>query len=121
MAVAEGNVLTMDCVPDKGFFQSGRTNSDVNQERIQAKTTITAEMAFILEAISQINQSFERCGREKLSNMTQGTPYAMSPSQMRNRLEKLERMGLIIKRKGRHGTVLTAEGESTLMEFNGDH
>lgn len=121
LAVAEGNILTMDYIPDKGFFQSGRPMLAEIADHSPQKSPINDEMAFILEAINHINESSDRCGRAKLSELSQGTPFAMSPSQMRNRLEKLERMGLVLKRKGRHGTILTNEGMATLMAHNGSH
>ncbi len=118
LAVSNGHTITKDCIPDKGFFKSYQIESTI-ATGAQAATSVTEETVFILNAIKDLNDRNLRCGREKLAGKTKGTQFEMSPAQIRNRLDKLERQGYVLKKKGKHGTVLTPEGLAVLMA-NGD-
>ncbi|WP_034430345.1 sigma 54-interacting transcriptional regulator [Caldisalinibacter kiritimatiensis] len=113
LAVREGNTLTLKDIPDRGFFK--RELKDIQRDSILNQEELTDELKFILEKIYQFSKKGEIVGREKLAKETKYTKYEMTKYQMRSRLNKLERMGLIIKKKGKHGTILSNKGEEVIM------
>lgn len=114
LAVKEGNRLTIRDIPDQGFFQGAICNEN---NEIERNIEIDNEKIFILTKIYELNKEGNVVGRQILSEKTNNTPYEMSKYQMRNRLDKLERMGLIIKKKGRHGTILTQDGINLVTDY----
>ncbi|QZY54771.1 sigma 54-interacting transcriptional regulator [Crassaminicella profunda] len=116
LAVREGRNLTLKDIPDKGFFQ-GIIPNDYNHRNKHMEMDLNAEQRYILEKIYLLNKNGEIVGREKLSKETIGTEYEMTKYQMRSRLENLEKMGLIIKNKGKHGTRLSEKGREFLMDL----
>jgi len=79
--------------------------------------SLSAKMAV---SIYKLMKEGKIVGRNKLADMTKGTKYEMTKYQMRNRLEKLENLELIIKSKGKRGTSLTNKGKKYLMAIMGD-
>lgn len=118
LAVSDGKAITLDSIPDRSFFKAGSISAE-NRIFASAIHEVTDENLLILRAIKTINERHERCGREKISELTEGTMFEMSPGQIRNRLDKLEKRGLVLKKKGKHGTILTKDGLRILMA-NGD-
>ncbi|RKD33511.1 sigma 54-interacting transcriptional regulator [Thermohalobacter berrensis] len=113
LAVRDNNYITLKDIPDRGFFKRRTTSFDINIE-------LDEEQKFILKKIYELNKQGKVVGREKLAKTTKGTQYEMTKYQMRGRLDKLERMGLIIKKKGKHGTILSNKGEQILMDLMGN-
>ncbi|PAB60014.1 sigma 54-interacting transcriptional regulator [Anaeromicrobium sediminis] len=121
LAVREGKYLTLKDIPDKGFFHDIIHNEN-NGESKNIDIHLNEEQIYILQQIDIFSRKGQIVGREKLSEGTIGTKYEMTKYQMRNRLEQLEKMGLIIKNKGKHGTRLSPKGEvllKGLMVHNG--
>lgn len=118
LAVRESNNITIKDIPDKSFFQEKNY-----EEVIQKKEDffdLSEEQLFILKKIYKINKSNEVVGRNKLAEETVGTPYSMTKYQMRNRLDVLEKNGFVLKKRGRHGTILTGKGKKYLMAIMGN-
>ncbi len=113
LAVREDNNITLEDIPDKGFFQ-GVVHYEYDDKN---DLDLDKEQIFILKKIYYLSKEGEIIGREKLGNLTMRTEYEMTQYQMRSRLDKLERRGLIVKKKGKHGTVLSNKGKKIVMEL----
>ena len=70
-----------------------------------------------MKKIHELNKSGKTAGREKLAKLSEGTDFKMTQYEIRGRLDKLERMGLITKDRGKRGTRLTNKGEKILMNL----
>lgn len=116
LAVREGINLNLKDIPDKGFFH-GIIPDEGTYIQKQIEIDLNEEQRYILEKIYLLNKNGQIVGREKLSKETIGTKYEMTKYQMRSRLESLEKRGLIIKNRGKHGTQLTQNGKEFLMAF----
>lgn len=112
MAVKESNYITLKDIPDKGFFQQDTLCNPLGSVRIEP--SVDNELKFILRAIYNLNKSGRIAGREAIERAILGTDFQLTRYQIRNRLEKLEKLGLIVKKKGRHGTVLSEKGVNFL-------
>lgn len=117
LAVSENGRITSDCIPDKSFFKSDLDREETYEKPVEriSNSAVNPETLFLLGIIYEINQTGERCGREKIAKRSKDSQYELSPAQVRNRLEKLEHQGYVVKKKGRHGTVLTQLGLDVLM------
>ncbi|MBS4537678.1 sigma 54-interacting transcriptional regulator [Clostridium sp. D2Q-11] len=118
MAVREGNQITLRDIPDESFFQEREI--DLEQKDINEDIDLSDEQLYILEKIYQLNKYNKVVGRTRLSEETLGTDYELTKYQMRNRLDELERMGFILKKRGKHGTILTSKGKKYLMVIMGE-
>ncbi len=115
LAVKESNTLTLKDIPDRGFFY-GDLDCEYDVDQKIPYDYIGEEELFILKRINQLSKKGKIVGRELLSRETAGTKYEMTKYQMRGRLDKLEQWGLIIKKRGRHGTVLTDKGKRIIKK-----
>lgn len=117
LAVKDGSMLTLKDIPDRGFFY-GTHNFYHEVEQKKPNIYISEEELFILKKIEELNREGRIAGREILSHETKSTRYEMTKYQMRGRLDKLEQNGLIVKKRGRHGTALTDKGRKIICEEN---
>ncbi len=113
MAVKEENYITLKDIPNKGFFE--QNIKEIVHEGEKQNFELDDELRTILEIIHNLRESGKIAGREIIEKETMGTTYEFTKYQVRNRLDKLEGMGLIIKKRGRHGTILTEKGERYLQ------
>lgn len=116
LAVRESNYLTLSDIPDGGFFQRDLNDHSTT---VDEEICLNDEQRFILKIIYEIRKKGDIVGRERLAKETKNTKFHMTKYQMRSRLDNLERMGLIIKSRGKIGTILTEKGEGTLMALLG--
>lgn len=120
LAVKENNQITLNDLPSISFFKG---NSD-DEEAVTSKVIdvdLDEEQVFILKKIYNLCKLEGVIGRDKLAQETEGTKHRMTAYQMRTRLDKLERKGLILKEKGKRGTVLSEKGMETLMVLMGGY
>ncbi|SHJ65181.1 Transcriptional regulator containing PAS, AAA-type ATPase, and DNA-binding Fis domains [Anaerobranca californiensis DSM 14826] len=110
LAVREGDVLTIKDIPDYGFFIKNLEGKTL----YNCTLNLNNELIFLLKKIYELNENNIIVGREKLADVLKESGFSMTPAQIRVRLEKLEKMGLIIKKKGRIGTIITTEGKKLL-------
>jgi transcriptional regulator with PAS, ATPase and Fis domain len=107
LSVKEGNYITLRDIPNKGFFEQ-YLYDDVQKE--EAMTDLDNELKSILQIVHKLNISGITAGRDIIEKQSSGTEFELTRYQIRNRLDRLERMGLIKKKKGRHGTIITEKG-----------
>lgn len=111
MAVRAGNILTLSDLPDKKFFEEtnitnyGKTNDFCNSN---------SELICILKCIEELQSQNIAAGREKISEKLKESGYIVTSSQVRTRLDILERQGYITKKRGRQGTRITDSGAKVL-------
>ncbi|MCC5910909.1 MAG: Fis family transcriptional regulator, partial [Clostridiaceae bacterium] len=118
LAVRDSDCLTVKDIPDKGFFLS--TTVPI-EEKIHKHTMVLQEdVVYLLEKIYRFNEKDKLVGREKLAKVTEDSPYPMTTAQIRTKLDKLEAMNFINKKRGKHGTVVTEKGKKYLMDLFGD-
>ncbi|UOY89505.1 sigma 54-interacting transcriptional regulator [Bacillus glycinifermentans] len=68
------------------------------------------EFAFLLETIKQLNEKGEPASRRILSEQSKNGKSELTPQQVRNRLDYLEKREYVTKGRGRAGTKITLEG-----------
>ena len=118
LAIRDGDTLEVKDIPEAGFFMGQNLVVNGGEQPMPLKTLNKdprPDEILILEAIYRRMEKGELAGREILSKDLEETEFPLTPSQVRNRLERLESLGLIIKKRGKHGTVLT-EGAMEYVE-----
>ncbi|SDK19849.1 sigma-54 interaction domain-containing protein [Natronincola ferrireducens] len=118
LAVRENNHLTIEDIPDKGFFIT--TSNHGKELEKEPPPVLKEDMVYLLKKIYELNQKKLLVGREKLAEVSKITSYPMTPAQIRGRLDELERLDFIKKKRGKHGTIVTQKGEKYLMALFGD-
>lgn len=130
LTVCDGTKIRSSDIPNHHFFEmtvpSGehtfKEYGSSKQEKL--KETLVdwetngerAEYLFLLNEIYELNQRKELVGRKKLSELTEEhLSYRLTEQQIRYRLQYLEDLGFISKRKGRAGTKITPDGRELLM------
>lgn len=113
LAVRNGNMLTVSDLPDRNFFEeslykfyNGNESNELNN--------LNGDFTRILMCIYDLHNQNIAAGREKIAQMLSEQGYELTSSQVRSRLETLEKQGYILKKRGRHGTVLTEVGLNCL-------
>ena len=64
----------------------------------------------LLQEIYRLMKKRNVVGREKLAEAMKSTEYPLTSNQIRTKLNRLENLGLIVKKRGKHGTALTEQG-----------
>ncbi|QOY35593.1 sigma 54-interacting transcriptional regulator [Anaerobacillus isosaccharinicus] len=130
LTVCDGTKIRNSDIPNHHFFemtvpsdeQTVKEYGPSKQEKL--KETLVdwetngerAEYLFLLNEIYELNQRKELVGRKKLSELTEEhLSYRLTEQQIRYRLQYLEDLGFISKRKGRAGTKITPDGRELLM------
>jgi len=119
LAVKTGKVITLDELPQKAFFKDRKqetSSSTVDLEGSHEETTDNTAPRldrfdkFILNVI----YDHPGIGRKHLSEKSYAVGLGMTENQIRGKLNKFEREGLVEKRKGRFGTSITESGEKII-------
>lgn len=110
LAVRTGNTLTLSDLPDRKFFEEEIRTSDLTGNDDANYNLLSDEMNIILNNIKTMQKNNVVAGRESLTEKINESGYQITQSQMRTRLNNLEKMGYINKRRGRRGTILTDMG-----------
>lgn len=112
MAVRSGNILTLSDLPDKKFFEETITTNDYCETN--NFYNINNESLCILKCIEELQNQNIAAGREKISEKLKESGYIVTISQVRTRLDALEKQGYITKKRGRQGTQLTDSGANII-------
>jgi len=107
LAVKTGQSITLNDLPQKSFFK-GKGQS-VSLPELTHSTSVY-ELDRFEKLIMNAIYDHPGIGRKSLSEMSYKSDLGMSENQIRGRLNKLEKEGLIKKKKGRFGTSLTHLG-----------
>ncbi|WP_019119851.1 sigma-54 interaction domain-containing protein [Brevibacillus massiliensis] len=115
LAVCDGNVITIDDIPNESFFQrKSRENREV-QPIAEELPADREEALFILEAAFHANDAGQPIGRKKLAEKSAHWRRPLSEQQIRKRLALLEESGYIATSRGRTGIKLTRLGVDYLL------
>ncbi|MFD0826265.1 sigma 54-interacting transcriptional regulator [Neobacillus sp. M.A.Huq-85] len=118
LTVCEGNVVTKRDLPS--FL--GQAGDSIKSEYFACESMLEMqEHAFILEVIKQYNEKGKAASRELISRQSKETDFALSPQQIRRRLDILETEGFVVKGRGRAGTKITADGIEYLYFLKTKH
>jgi sigma-54 dependent transcriptional regulator, acetoin dehydrogenase operon transcriptional activator AcoR len=134
LTVCDGTKIRTSDIPNHHFFEVTVTIAqDSNKEYSKSKQQKLKELLldweangerdeylFLLHEIFELNQRKELVGRKKLSEMAEDhLNYSLTEQQIRYRLQYLEDLGFISKRKGRAGTKITLDGRE-LLRMDGE-
>jgi len=113
LAVRTGNALTLSDLPDRKFFEEELITNDafdINEE----SCSLSNEMTIILNNIKILLRNNTIAGRKNIAEKLNKEGYKITQSQIRTRLNYLEKQGYVFKKRGKQGTVLTVKGEKYL-------
>lgn len=126
IAIRDTNCIGIDQLPEYILSKNKnnmftKTNNNNKLQLIDFKKNhkvYDKKLEFILREIYELTKKGEVAGREKISIKSKEKGIDLSVSQVRTKLDKLEKLGYIEKSKGRNGTKLTEIGELIL---NGEY
>ncbi len=113
LAVREGNILTLSDLPARKFFEEETISTKDNFE-ISDLNNLSDESSCILKCIEELQRQNLAAGRVKISEMLNESGFSFTATQVRTRLDTLEKQGYVTKRRGRQGTHLTDLGARIL-------
>jgi DNA-binding NtrC family response regulator len=108
LAVRIGNTLSLSDLPDRKFFEEEIIMDDYDCEKNEVN--LNDEMISILKSIKFLQSLNISVGREKIKEKLNEEGLNLTESKIRIRLDALEKLGFINKRRGKHATVLTDKG-----------
>jgi transcriptional regulator with PAS, ATPase and Fis domain len=108
-AVCEGENIDICDLPEESFFKAN--NYGGNYEKyIKAR----GDLIFILSELYGMALRGEKGSRQALLRSSKNTEIKLTEQMIRTRLDELENLGLIEKRKGKAGTTISSKGISFL-------
>lgn len=110
VAVRTGNVLSLSEMPDSKFFEEEMIKTDKGSHGNVLHTSLGTEMDVILNSILYFQKNNIVAGRDILTRRLNDCGHPITESQMRTRLNNLEKGGYIIKKRGRQGTLIADRG-----------
>ena len=114
MAVRSGGVITFDDMPENLICNERAYGKAQRIKRQFQNGDIGVEEVEILKEILILKERGEIAGRDKISKNLEGRGMSLTSCQVRHRLQRLEDMGMVLKSRGKRGTVLTAKGEEAI-------
>ncbi|RSK27185.1 AAA family ATPase [Bacillus sp. HMF5848] len=120
LAVCDGNVITVQDIPNKEFFQNNTIIT--TQQKLQksiathsmSSTHDKNELIRILQTILNMNEAGQPASRKKIELESQSWSTPLTNQQVRHRLNILEEKEYITKGRGRAGTMITETGKRYL-------
>lgn len=113
LAVRTGNILTLSDLPDRKFFEEEiKTNEILDSDEIN--NILSNEMTIILKNIKELLRNNNIAGRKNITEKLNEDGYNITQSQIRTKLNYLEKQGFVFKKRGKQGTVLTEKGKKYL-------
>lgn len=114
LAVCEKDKITLENLPEESFFQEQDTNKietvDVKPKKEYEEVYVRGDHEFILKSLYEINKKGEKGSRSKILLSLKHVGVDLSEQMIRSRLNELEKLGYVEKKKGRWGTIITPLG-----------
>lgn len=111
LTVCEEGTITITDLPNNSYLQRNDKNlSDNYPFNAPSSVLEIDESIMILETIKKCNNLGKVASRELISSTSKEMKRYLSPQQIRNRLDKLEKDGMVTKGRGRAGTKITTDG-----------
>lgn len=112
LAVCEGQIISSDNLP-QDFFTNHPVSKDTYSEfkDMLSNKGIIEEFIYILRIIDDYNKIGKGIGRKVISDLSTKNLYYLSEEQVRNRVNTLTQLGIIVKKRGRSGMHLTNKGK----------
>ncbi|MBL3615289.1 sigma-54-dependent Fis family transcriptional regulator, partial [Bacillus sp. RHFS18] len=114
-AAASGSTIYPDDVPL--YIKNSQKAKTAKKKEKRLTLMEKEEFLFILESIKDLNTKGEPASRRSISELSENSTMTLSPQQVRNRLDYLEKMNYVTKGRGRAGTKITLEGLSFLQSL----
>jgi sigma-54 dependent transcriptional regulator, acetoin dehydrogenase operon transcriptional activator AcoR len=136
LAVSNGKEINLCDLPEESFFQELKSEGDESIYRENVKTLGTTEKLqvnqevnidnredykFILKSLHDINKKGEKGSRSKILSSLKEKGINLSEQMIRSRLNDLEILGYVEKKKGKWGTLITPKGVSKIKELYGTY
>lgn len=111
LTVCEGDMVLQTDLPHNNYIQKNDSHGS-GQDQLKAPVSILEieESIIILDTIKKSNELGNVASRELISSSSSEIGKYLSPQQIRLRLNKMEKNGLITKGRGRAGTKITTAG-----------
>ncbi|SKA83673.1 Transcriptional regulator containing PAS, AAA-type ATPase, and DNA-binding Fis domains [Caloramator quimbayensis] len=106
IAVCDKKNICINDLPQDSFFNGLEAVEDKEYSDIEVR----GDYKFILENIYEVMKKGQRATRLSLSKSAKEKGFNLTEQMIRNRLDELEKLGLISKTKGKGGTTLTCLG-----------
>ncbi len=107
LAVTDGPLLTTKHLPQGDYF------SRASEHKPEGPLLDQSEL-YLLRSMAKLTRSGERPSRARLSALSYEEGRNLTVNQVRSILDRLEEKDLIVKRRGRFGTMLTEKGLGTI-------
>ncbi len=118
LAVRTGNKLTISDFPDSKFFEEEINENTYDAHYSIKNDNLNSEMYNILNIVRMLKDQNLVAGRVKIAEKLNDEGCCLTQSQIRTRLNALEREGYIFKKRGKQGTILTDKGMRYLESCN---
>ncbi|WP_367069059.1 sigma 54-interacting transcriptional regulator [Bacillus velezensis] len=114
-AAASGSTIYPEHVPP--YIKNSQKAKTAKKKEKRLTLMEKEEFLFILEAIKDLNTKGEPASRRSISELSENSTMTLTPQQVRNRLDYLEKMNYVTKGRGRAGTKITLEGLTFLQSL----
>ncbi|KXZ21672.1 sigma 54-interacting transcriptional regulator [Bacillus nakamurai] len=109
-----GTIYPQDAPPD---IRNSLTAKTAKKKEKRLTLMEKEEFLFILESIKDLNTKGEPASRRSISELSKNSSTPLTPQQVRNRLDYLEKVNYVTKGRGRAGTKITLEGLGFLQSL----
>ncbi|MGV3272845.1 sigma 54-interacting transcriptional regulator [Bacillus sp. CIS52] len=114
-AAASGGTIYPEDVPP--YIKNSQKAKTAKKKEKRLTLMEKEEFLFILESIKGLNAKGEPASRRSISELSENGTMTLTPQQVRNRLDYLEKMNYVTKGRGRAGTKITIEGLGFLQSL----
>lgn len=102
LAVRTGNILTLSDLPGTKFFEETIETIETTDYCENDAYHLSRELISILRCIKELQNQDIVVGRQKITDKLKESGYEITSSQVRTRLDNLEKRGYVTKKRGRH-------------------
>ncbi len=112
IAVCDNKEIKIEDLPEESFFQESEDSKVIEMKDFPVRDHILVreDLISILSVLYSINKKGERGSRVKILNNLNNRGLQLSEQMVRSRLNELEKLGYIEKKKGKCGTIITSSG-----------
>ncbi len=118
LAVCENGIICTEDLPYDFYYNGSTPSSDyeIIKENL-IDYGVLEEFLYIIALISEYNQQGKSIGRKTISEFSSQSLYHLSEEQVRNRIDILAELGLILKTRGRKGIRLSSKGKQFIQHI----
>lgn len=110
LAVRTNNELTLNDLPDRNFFEEDTIKTTEDPYKRNKTEKLNNEIEVILKSIGNFQNNNIVAGRVKIAEKMNELGYEVTQSEIRTKLQELEKEGYIKRIAGKKGVILTQLG-----------